>query len=189
MATPTAPLSPWESFYVIVGSAAAALTGLQFVVIVLGAEMQALRNETATRAFGTPTVVHFCMALFIAAVLSAPWETLHGPGIVLSGCGIGGFVYVIRILWHARRQTSYKPVLEDWIWYFILPFLTYASLAIAALGLEHKPPTCLFVIAGVVLTLVFIGIHNAWDTVTYLAVAPQQNTTQTHDTEKEKAQG
>ena len=26
----------WESFYVIIGSSAAALTGLQFVVIVLG---------------------------------------------------------------------------------------------------------------------------------------------------------
>jgi len=30
--------SAWETFYVIIGSSAAALTGLQFVVVTLGAE-------------------------------------------------------------------------------------------------------------------------------------------------------
>ena len=29
------PLAPWQNFYVIIGSAAAALTGLMFVVITL----------------------------------------------------------------------------------------------------------------------------------------------------------
>ena len=35
------PLTQWESFYVIVGSSAGALTGLQFVVIALIAEAEA----------------------------------------------------------------------------------------------------------------------------------------------------
>ena len=38
-------LIPWDNFYVIVGSSAAALTGLQFVVITLVAET---RKQTAT---------------------------------------------------------------------------------------------------------------------------------------------
>ena len=66
------PLAAWESFYVIIGSSAAALTGLQFVVIVLGAEVNALTDVSGTRAFGTPTVVHFCAVLLISAILSAP---------------------------------------------------------------------------------------------------------------------
>ena len=33
-------LVPWESFYVIVGSSGAALTGLQFVVIALLADVR-----------------------------------------------------------------------------------------------------------------------------------------------------
>jgi len=61
----------WESFYVIVGSSAAALTGLQFVVMVLGAEISAVGTVHTTRAFGTPTVVHFCAVLLNAAILSA----------------------------------------------------------------------------------------------------------------------
>jgi hypothetical protein len=53
------PFAAWESFYVIVGSSAGALTGLQFVVITLGAEKKALGDGGTTRAFATPTVVHF----------------------------------------------------------------------------------------------------------------------------------
>jgi lipid-binding SYLF domain-containing protein len=49
-------LGRWESFYVIVGSSAGALTGLQFVVIALIAENQAARSMREIRAFGTPTV-------------------------------------------------------------------------------------------------------------------------------------
>ncbi len=73
------PLAPWESFYVIVGSSAGALTGLQFVVIALIAEAEAAASMLEVRAFGTPTVVHFCAVLFISAVLSAPWHALCHP--------------------------------------------------------------------------------------------------------------
>ena len=75
------PLARWESFYVIVGSSAGALTGLQFVVIALIAEAEAAASMQEIRAFGTPTVVHFCAVLFISAVLSAPWHTLDLYGI------------------------------------------------------------------------------------------------------------
>ena len=80
------PLLAWETFYVIVGSSAAALTGLQFVVIVLGSEVHALGGAPTTRAFGTPTVVHFCAVLLISAILSAPWQALSSAGLALGGC-------------------------------------------------------------------------------------------------------
>jgi len=32
---------------------------------------------------------------------------------------------------------------------------------------------CLFAIGAATVLLVLIGIHNAWDTVTYIAVAPE----------------
>ena len=57
------PLSSWESFYVIVGSSGAALTGLQFVMIALIADSQRRSSLAEINAFGTPTVVHFCFAL------------------------------------------------------------------------------------------------------------------------------
>lgn len=45
-------LKAWESFYVIVGSSAGALTGLQFVVIALIAEAQAARSMLEIRVVG-----------------------------------------------------------------------------------------------------------------------------------------
>src|SRR5215218_11419427 len=109
------PLTTWESFYVIIGSAAAALTGLQFVVVVLSAELNALGSNSTTRAFATPTIVHFCAVLFISAILSAPWSALASAGIALGVSGVAGFVYALMVIRQASRQKDYVPVLEDWI--------------------------------------------------------------------------
>jgi hypothetical protein len=165
-----APLAPWESFYVIVGSSAGALTGLQFVVIALIAEAEATASMLEIRAFGTPTVVHFCAVLFISAVLSAPWPTLSNAGLVLDACAAAGIVYAIMVIRHARRQTGYSPDAEDWFWYSALPLVGYASLLAAGILLHRHPTMSLFVIAATALLLMFVGIHNAWDTVTYIAL-------------------
>src|SRR5881409_1234294 len=78
------PFSAWENFYVIVGSSAAALTGLQFVVVVLGAEARSLRGADTVSAFGTPTIVHLCGALLISAIMSVPWRALSNAQLALS---------------------------------------------------------------------------------------------------------
>ena len=49
-------LTAWQNFYVIVGSSAGALIGLQFVVMALIANMPDIRVQTlAGEAFVTPT--------------------------------------------------------------------------------------------------------------------------------------
>lgn len=162
-------LRQWESFYVIAGSAAAALTGLQFVVVVLGAEMNRGSAE-ANRAFGTPTIVHFCTVLLMAALLSAPWASLVDVAFVLGLCGVAGLVYAAIIIQIARRQTAYEPVLEDWVWHFTLPPLAYATLLVAAIIIQSNPTTSLFLVGGTILLLLFVGIHNAWDSAVFIAL-------------------
>jgi len=168
------PLAAWESFYVIIGSASATLTGLQFVMIVLSAEMNALGSGAATRAFATPTIVHFCAALFISALLSAPWSALSSPGIALAAGGVAGLVYAVLVVRQASRQTDYMPVLADWIWHGALPLIAYAALLGAAVLLQRDPISSLFVIGGTALLLLFVGIHNAWDSVLYIALLQRQ---------------
>src|SRR5262245_36633358 len=168
------PVRPWESFYVIVGSSAGALTGLQFVVIVLGAEMNLLAGPTI-RAFGTPTIVHFCAVLLISAVLSAPWQTLGSAGLAVGACGTAGFVYAAIVIWHARRQTDYLPVFTDWIWHGVLPLLAHGTLIVAAVLLTRIPVQSLFFIGGAAVLLLFIGIHNAWDAVMYIGLGTRNN--------------
>src|SRR2546426_1019861 len=105
MVEPTAllPFSAWENFYVIVGSSAAALTGLQFVVVVLGAEARSIRDPELG-AFGTPTIVHFCAVLLISAIISVPWHAVSSAGLALGASGVAGIVYMLGRLRPAPRQ-------------------------------------------------------------------------------------
>ena len=78
------PLAAWHNFYTIIGSAAATLTGLMFVVITLIAGVRERRSSGTLGAFTTPTVVHFGAVLLVAAILSASWQALWHAGLLLS---------------------------------------------------------------------------------------------------------
>ncbi len=163
-------LVPWQSYYVILGSSAAALTGLQFIVIVLGTQIGVI-ERAAIKTFGTPAVVHFAAVLFVSALLSAPWHALAGVAVCLGIFGVVCALYVAGIvLTHARRLRTYQPVLEDWIWFFAFPLLSYLTIIVSAFLLARATTPALFAIAGSVLLLLFTGIHNAWDSATYIAV-------------------
>ena len=165
-------LRGWGNFFVIVGSSAGALTGLQFVVLTLIANAGPVRASGETiSAFGSPNVVHFCAALLVSAIFSAPWSRLAPAGGAVVICGVCGLLYSMVVLRRARRQTSYQPVLEDWIWHTALPTVAYAGLLVSGIALRHGLAETLYVVAAAALLLVFVGIHNAWDTVTYLTLA------------------
>lgn len=164
------PLITWANFYVIVGSSAGALTGLTFVVISLITGVQMRSSTGGVGAFTTPTVVHFGAALFIAATLSAPWPALAPAALILGVCGLGGVAYAAIVIRRLRRFDGYEPVREDWLWYGIFPLVAYVALVVAAMLLPGNPTPALFGIGAVTLLLLFLGIRNAWDTVTYLAL-------------------
>jgi hypothetical protein len=167
-------LTAWANFYVIIGSAAAALTGLQFVVMSLTAGMNARGSDTVTNAFSTPTIVHFSTVLLISAIVNAPWPALSSVGVALGATGVAGLVYVLIVVRRTQRQTLYVPVLEDWIFHAALPFISYATLLAAAILLWWYPTLSLFGIGGVALLLLFVGIHNAWDGAVYIALRRQR---------------
>jgi len=167
-------IAGWESFYVIVGSSAAALTGLQFVVIALVAEAQKPSTMREVNAFGTPTVVHFCAVLLGSATLSAPWHRLASAGFTLATFAAAGLVYTLIVVRRARQTKEYKPVLEDWIWHVVLPLVAYGVTTGAAVALPLYPEPMLFAIAAMALVLLYVGIHNSWDTVTYIAITTRK---------------
>ena len=164
------PLAAWESFYVVVGSSGAALTGLQFVSIAIIAESRRRSTLREISAFGTPTIVHFCGVLLVSALVSAPWNGLTRLASALGACGVAGVVYGLITVKRARQQTGYRPVFEDWLWHAALPILAYTVLVISAVFLPGHPHRMLFAIGAIALLLLFIGIHNAWDAVTYITL-------------------
>src|SRR5437588_6568553 len=158
------PLAAWQSFYVLIGSAAATLTGLIFVVVSLiaGGRMRVTASSEAFATFNTPNVWHFGAALLVAATLSAPWQALWPAGLLLGLSGLGGVSYVLIVLRLVGRQRDYHPVLEDWLWHTVFPLVSYTALLVAEILLPGHAAPALFVIAAATVLLLFIGIYNAW---------------------------
>ncbi|PYS46759.1 MAG: hypothetical protein DMF68_18195 [Acidobacteria bacterium] len=162
-------LDGWSNFYVIVGSSAGALIGLQFVVLTLIASRPVIRGEAqAGAAFSTPSVVHFGVVLFLSAVISAPWDGINAVAVLCGGVGFCGIVYAVVVARRMRRQTAYKPVFEDWLFHVLLPLTAYTILAGSAFAARAFTRTAQFIVGAAALMLLFTGIHNAWDTVTHL---------------------
>jgi hypothetical protein len=160
-------LDRWDSFYVIVGSAAGALIGLQFVVITLIAERPDLRTAEGNAAFATPTIVYFSSTLLLSALQRVPWPSISLAAVLCGLIGLCGVVYVAIVARRMRVQTIYQPEFEDWLFHLLLPLGAYTLLAISALAAFFYAHEALFGVATAALLLLFIGIHNAWDNVVY----------------------
>lgn len=160
-------LAGWDSFYVIVGSAAGALIGLQFVVITLIAQRPPRDAEKAGAAFATPTIAHFSAALLLSAILRAPWRVITTSAVLWGLVGLAGVAYSIVVARRMRAQTAYRPVLQDWLFHVLLPCVAYALLAGSAYAAHSHLRPALFCVGASVLLLLFIGISNSWDAVTY----------------------
>jgi len=160
-------LAEWDSFYVIVGSAAGALIGLQFVVMTLVAQRPPIRATEAGAAFATPTIVHFGTTLLLSALLRAPWHTIIIPAVLWGVVGFGGVAYAAIVVRRMRRQTTYEPEFEDWLFHVALPVAAYALLVLAATAAPFVTRKALFAVGAAVLLLLFLGIHNAWDAIAY----------------------
>jgi hypothetical protein len=120
-------------------------------------------------AFGTPTVVHFCTSLLVSALMTVPWQSLTPLGVCLGLGGVAGVIYSACIIWHAHKS-AYNPDIEDWIWYTALPLLAHLTLIVAAVLLWWNADSSLYAVAADTLLFLLIGIHNAWDTITYIVV-------------------
>ena len=167
--------SGWQNFYVIVGSSAGALIGLQFVVIALIAEVPAVKDmQRAGSAFATPTIIHFGSVLLLAAAISAPWNGTAGAAIFWGVLGLAGVIYVIVVARLMRTQQAYAPQLEDRLFHVLLPFAAYATLLGSAFAGSSHAGGALFAVGAAALLLLFIGIHNAWDAVTYHVFVSRQ---------------
>jgi uncharacterized membrane protein YdcZ (DUF606 family) len=160
-------LTQWDSFYVIVGSAAGALIGLQFVVMTLMADSPSLPNPVAGAAFGSPTIVHFSVALFLSAIVRVPWPRIGVFAFVLGAMGLLGVIYIVIVARRMTSQNAYRPDLEDWTFHAVIPGLAYALLLAAGLEEPIHVHGAMFGAGAAALLLLFDGIHNSWDAVAY----------------------
>ena len=160
-------IGAWSSFYVVIGAAAGALIGLQFVVVTLLAERPPADAERASGAFASPTIVHFGVALLLSALLNAPWQSITVPAVLWGLVGFSGVVYTAFVALRIRRQEAYQPGFEDWLFHVAVPLAAYAILALSSFAALSQTREALFGVGFAALVLLFTGIHNAWDSAAY----------------------
>jgi hypothetical protein len=69
-----------------------------------------------------------------------------------------------------RRQRGYTPARSDWISHILLPLIAYVCLLGSALVVWVDAGAALYSVAAGALLLLYVGIHNAWDAATWMAI-------------------
>jgi hypothetical protein len=160
-------LEAWHDFYVVVGTAGAALTGLLFVMVSLGPHVVAHHTHTGVRAFISPIATHFTTVLIASCVMLIPNLPLPLLGGSIALGGAGGAAYTVWTRVHKRWRENKLPVL-DGIWFVALPFFGYLLTLAAGTLIAIENPLGFYGIAAAVLLFVVVAIRNAWDVVIWL---------------------
>ena len=76
-------------------------------------------------------------------------------------------MYSVIVALRMRKQVAYTPVFEDWMFHCVLPLFAYALLALSSLVAGIHTRAALFGVGSVSLLLLFVAIHNSWDSIAY----------------------
>ena len=117
-----------------------------------------------------PNRCAICSCPLLAGIFSAPWQTLSSLSLLLGVVGLGMVFYSIIVLRRMRRVPNYQSTLEDWLGYLVFPLLAHVLLIVAAFVLPENPAPALYIVGSGMILLLLVGIRNAWDMVTFLAV-------------------
>jgi hypothetical protein len=160
-------LQHWHEFYLLVGTAAAALVALLFVAASIGAGILSKHAGGPTRTYMSPVAFHFTSALFVSAAALVPTHTRLTLGVLVGLNAIAGAIYAAFVL--RRLFTDNIADAADRTCYGIIPLFAYAAGLVAAFlifrGSIHAPEF----LAGTVVLLLIVNIRNAWDLMLTLA--------------------
>ena len=167
----------WDNYFLLIGSAAAALIGLLFVVVTLGGNFDAANRLRGSKIFLTPIVFHFAIVVTVSAISEAPELPAPVVGIAFIIIAALGFTYsMLTIIRMFRAEWENPPDFSDRFFYGIFPGINYLALAAAAGAVWFAPVTAPFAVGAIMLVLLLIGIRNAWDLATFMVHRGAQNT-------------
>ena len=160
----------WDNFFLTMGPAAGSLIGLLFVVVTLTAGRDRDSTLRGAALYLTPTVFHFGVVLAVSAAAMAPGLAASQTALVLGAIGLYGVGYTAIVgvrLWTADGKV--KPHWSDVWMYGVTPPAVYLLLSGAAALEFVQPRIAPYAVAVMLMALLFIGIRNAWDLVTWMA--------------------
>ena len=161
----------WGDFFFLLGSAAAGLIGLLFVVVTLTSGTDRSQAQRGANLYMTPTAYHFGVTLFVSALAIAPALPAWAEGAIFTGVAFTGLFYAFRSTFGIRTVVlnGEPPHWTDRWFYGFAPAAVYAAMFGAALAVWTRSACAPMALGGVLLVLLLLGIRNAWDLVTWIA--------------------
>jgi hypothetical protein len=120
----------WHDFYMLLGTASAALVALLFVAASIGANFLTPERSTATRTFMSPVVFHFSTLLLTSLIAIVPSHTALSLAIGITLVAIAGLGYTTVVLVGLARASISDAA--DRFGYGFCPLAAYLAMLAAA---------------------------------------------------------
>ena len=160
-------LDGWHEFYMLLGTAAAALVALLFVAASIGAGLISTARGSPTHTYTTPIVFHYTYVLFLSLAALIPINTdwsLAGIIGVSAAIALGYSCYIFR-----RVLRGSAIDLDDRLSYGASPLVAYSATLAAAIFVFERSSIGPPLLAGALVLLLLINIRNAWDLMLFFA--------------------
>lgn len=167
----TVAAATWQNFYLLVGGAAATLTGLMFIAVTFGSSLVTNENIETSRAFLDPPFTHFVQVLITACLMLIPTMGPTLLGIVLVALGVLRIVSLLRVHRHmmAAKRKANDIELSDWVSGIVMPLLAFSALV--GTGVAFIIGYAAFAaLAAATLAVLVNGIYGAWELMVWLAL-------------------
>jgi hypothetical protein len=151
----------WHDFYILLGTASAALVALLFVAVSIGASFLTPERSVATRTFMSPVVFHFSTLLLISLIAMVPSHTALSLAIGITLVAVAGLAYTTVVLVGLARASVSD--IADRFGYGIFPMASYLAMLAAAGLVISRATLAADILAAALLLLLAINIRNAWD--------------------------
>jgi hypothetical protein len=153
--------APWHEFYMLLGTASAALVALLFVAASVGAGLIDPARSTATRTYMSPIIFHYTCVLFVSLMVLVPDMTERRLAFIVALLALAGIGFSVAVLIGVVRSAASD--VADRFGYGAGPLAAYAAALVAAGFLWAHSTAGPNILAGALVLLLLINIRNAWD--------------------------
>ena len=172
MSSFAAVAGPWQTFYVLVGTAAATLVGLMFVAVTFGSSIVRRETSETARSFIDPTFTHFVQVLFVACLVVIPTMRPRLLGALLLTVSALRFADLVRVHRHMRRaqKVHHDIELSDWVTGVVVPVVCYVLQGAAGLGFIRGHDGAFTTLAIATISILMLGAFGAWELMLWMAL-------------------
>jgi hypothetical protein len=167
-------LDGWHEFYILLGTAAAALVALLFVAASIAVGRLSAERNSPTRTFTTPVVFHYTYVLFLSLVALVPVNTDTSLATIIGLSAAAALAYSCFIFVGVMR--SHTADLDDRLGYGASPPAAYAAALASSVFIFARSAIGPPLLGAALILLLLVNIRNAWDlTVFFAQRRPEEN--------------